>query len=71
MIAKCLAQEHTMMSPARARTRTTCSGVERTNYEATPPSTLAMTGQPIEEDIYRTVSYINSVARVHYKPLWF
>ena len=32
---KCLAQEHNAMSPARTRTRTTRSGVERTNYEAT------------------------------------
>ena len=34
---KCLAQEHNTMSPARPRTRTTRSGVERTNYEATAP----------------------------------
>ena len=34
---KCLAQEHNTRSPARARTRTTCSGVERTNHEATAP----------------------------------
>ena len=32
---KCLAQEHNAMSPARPRTRTTRSGVERTNHEAT------------------------------------
>ena len=32
---KCLAQEHNTMSPARPRTRTTRSGVERTNHEAT------------------------------------
>jgi len=36
---KCLAQEHNTMSPARARTRTTCSGDERTNHEATTPPT--------------------------------
>ena len=30
---KCLAQEHNTMSPARARTRTSRSGVERTNHE--------------------------------------
>ena len=35
---KCLAQEHHAMSPAKARTRTTRSGVERTNHEATVPS---------------------------------
>ena len=32
---KCLAQEHNTMSPARARTWTTHSGVKRTNHEAT------------------------------------
>ena len=31
---KCLAQEHNTMSPARARTRTARSRVERTNHEA-------------------------------------
>ena len=34
---KCFAQEHNTMSPARPRTRTTRSGVERTNHEATAP----------------------------------
>ena len=34
---KCLAQEHNTMSPARARTRTARSGVERTKHEATTP----------------------------------
>ena len=32
---KCLVQEHNTLSPARARTRTARSGVERTNHEAT------------------------------------
>ena len=36
---KCLAQEHNTMSPARARTRTARTGVERTNHEATAPPT--------------------------------
>ena len=31
---KCLAQEHNTLSPARARTRSARSGVERTNHEA-------------------------------------
>ena len=31
---KCLVQEHNTMSPARTRTRTARSGVERTNHEA-------------------------------------
>ena len=34
---KCLAQEHNTMFPARARTRSARSGVERTNHEATVP----------------------------------
>ena len=34
---KCLAQEHNTMFPARARTRTARSGVERTYHEATAP----------------------------------
>ena len=37
MRVKCLPQEHDTMSPARARTRNTRSGVERTNHEATAP----------------------------------
>ena len=37
---KRLAQERNTMSPARPRTRTTRSGVERTNHEATAPPTL-------------------------------
>ena len=32
---KCLAQDHNTMSPARARTQTARSGVERTNHKAT------------------------------------
>ena len=36
---KCLAQENNTMSPARARTRTALSGIERTNHEATAPPT--------------------------------
>ena len=48
---KCLAQEHNTMSPARTRTRTTRSGVEHTNHEATaPPTMLAL--------LYRSVSPI-------------
>ena len=39
MRVKCLAQEHNTMSPARARTLSTRSGVERANHEATAPPT--------------------------------
>ena len=35
---KCLAQEHNAMSPARARTWTARSGVQRINHEATVPN---------------------------------
>ena len=38
---ECLAHEHNEVSPARSRTRTTRSGVERTNHEATEPPYLA------------------------------
>ena len=41
---KCYAQEHNTMSPARPRTRTTRSGVERTNHEATAPPTGRQAG---------------------------
>ena len=34
---KCLAQEHSTMSPARTRTWTTRSGVEHSNHEDTAP----------------------------------
>ena len=44
MRVKCLVQEHNTMSPARARTRTARSGVERTNHEATAPPTKNCTG---------------------------
>ena len=37
MRVKYLAQEHNTMSPARTRTRTTRSGVEHTDHEATAP----------------------------------
>ena len=36
---KCLAHEHNIVSPARARTRTARSGDERTDHEATAPPT--------------------------------
>ena len=39
MRVNCLAQEHNTMSPARARTRTARTGVERANHEATAPPT--------------------------------
>ena len=43
---KCLAQEHNAMSPARPRTRTTRSGVEHTNHDATAPPILLL--NPVE-----------------------
>ena len=41
---KCLAHKHNATSPARARTRTARSGVERTNHEATAPPTKTRQG---------------------------
>ena len=53
MRVKCLAQGHNTMSPARARTRTARSGVERTNQEATAPPTLpSKKGLKFPEDGY-------------------
>ena len=37
MKVKCLAQGHNAMTPARTRTRSARSGVERTNHEANAP----------------------------------
>ena len=42
MRVKCLAQEHNMMTLARAQTRTAQSGVKRTNHEATAPPNLIL-----------------------------
>ena len=39
MRVKCLAQEHDTTSLARGQTQTACSGVKRTNHEATVPPT--------------------------------
>ena len=39
MRVKCLAQEHNAVSPARAQTPTTQSGVQDTNHEVTLPPT--------------------------------
>ena len=41
---KYLAQKHNTMSPARIRTWTTRSGVERANHEATAPPTYEKSG---------------------------
>ena len=55
---KCLAQEHNTMPPARPRTRTTRSGVEHTNHEATaPPNNLA---EPAIQSKTRTWSAVNA-----------
>ena len=43
MREKCLAQEqYNRKSLARAQTRTACSGVERTNHEATAPTDFVL-----------------------------
>ena len=51
MRVKCLAQEHNTMSPARARTRTALSGVERTNHESTAPPTTYNNNTNIGKEI--------------------
>ena len=48
---KCLAQEHDTTSPAKARTRTTHSRVERTNHEAITPPTSIHTAFPRDRAI--------------------
>ena len=53
---KCLAQERNTMSPARPRTQTTRSGVERTNHEATAP--------PTERD---TLCSVQKVVLIHFR----
>ena len=54
---KCLAQEHNIMFPARARTRTTHSCVEGTNNEATlPPKELKLNKSwPLKLDVYEVL----------------
>ena len=42
---KCLAHEHNAVSPARSRTRTARSGVDRTNHEATAPPNVQPASQ--------------------------
>ena len=66
---KCLAQEHNTLSPARARTRTARSGVERTNHEATAPPTATRKGLPNRSDrIFLACLYPSSVSNSS-KPL--
>ena len=45
---KCLAQEHNTMSPARARTWSTRSGVKRANHEATAPPNLKLSASNLK-----------------------
>ena len=45
---KCLAKEHNTMSPARARTGTAHSRVERTNHEATAPPAISKLSLKLE-----------------------
>ena len=50
----CLVQAHNTMSPSRARTQTTRSGVERTNHEATAPPT-SVPQRKIKYILFRSV----------------
>ena len=52
---KCFAQEHNTMSPARIRTQSACSGVERTNHEATAPPHLWCTETILKDHTSLTV----------------
>ena len=56
MRVKCLAQEHNTMFPARARTRTARSKVERANHEATAPPLF----YALPEKIHKDINYIKS-----------
>ena len=58
MGVKCLAQEHYTMSPARARTRTARSGVERANHEATAPPTTGVVWTGLN---YKSSSQIQAI----------
>ena len=58
MRVKCLAQEHSTMSPARARTRTARSGVERTNHEATVPPTVVQLAECKCSGTPRSLEYL-------------
>ena len=76
-----LAQEHNKMSPARAWTQTTRSGVEFTNHEATAPPMTSITCclynqfvlsgglwaifNPPSEKIWRCTFYHNTMRTLH------
>ena len=67
---KCLSQEHNTMSPARARTQTARSGVERTNHEATaPPKKATSQIYQFGELIYH-VMYIWAQSGQSFLALW-
>ena len=60
MRVKCLAQEHNTMSPARARTRSARSGVERTNHEATaPPQNVSKHEAKIVKRLLKTINSVH------------
>ena len=52
-IKKCLSQEHNTISPARARTRTARSSIERTNHEATALTKKSEINIMLERDSIR------------------
>ena len=63
---KCLAYEHNAMSPARSRTRTAQSGVERTNHEATAPHTTYV---PERLQTRQVTLQMNNYLQYLYSPL--
>ena len=67
--AKCLAQEHDTMSPAKAQTQTTHSRVECTNHEATVPPLTTRLLQKFECLQFSCSSVPEHLTRD--KPSWF
>ena len=67
MRVKCLAQDYNTMSPARTRTPTTRSGVERTNHEATAPQLMKANFYMVSIDGLNTRIYYTVPVAVEHK----
>ena len=63
---KCLAQQHSTMSPARARTRTACSGVERTNHESNTKTSVNTDTNPHSKPFTRRRCLRRNVFSIHW-----
>ena len=66
---RCLAKEHNKMTPARARARTTRSGVERTNHEAIAP--LRVMKNKLENRRKKTTVFPRVSWRIFHCTIWF